>query len=103
LKPGGVFRRLWLALLMAAILALIALVATSLTFGVGRVILAAVGLLTLALLAVGLFVAQRPSDVILVMALLPVLILSFGVGLLYGVFVLGTHRPDFESQTTQSA
>jgi glycosyltransferase involved in cell wall biosynthesis len=96
LRPDGAFRKLWIIMQILAVLLLIGILATVVVFDP---LLALLSLLTVgftALLIAGLFLAQRPSDVLVVMALLPILVGSFGAGLLWGTLVLRQARTTME-------
>lgn len=88
LKPGGMFRRWWIALWGILVLVLTGLIVLAVVIGPLRVLLGSAGLGLLLLLIAGIALARRPADVFLVMALLPILVGSFGAGVLWGVFVL---------------
>lgn len=92
LKPGGAFRRLWIALQVLGALLLAGLVAATICLGPLLTLLGVLGMSLTALIVVGLILARRPADVLIVVAFLPVLVGSFGAGLLWGVYVLGQAR-----------
>lgn len=93
LRPGGAFRNVWIGMQVFVLLTLVGLIAAGVVFGPVRVFVAAAAAILLALLAVGLYLAQRPFDVLLTMIMLPLLVGAFGAGLLYGVYILGQARP----------
>lgn len=87
LRPGGIYRRLGIALLSGSLLMLVGLVVLALIAGPARALLAAVGLIVLLLLGIGLYLARRPSDVPLAMLLVPLIVSAFGIGILWGIII----------------
>jgi glycosyltransferase involved in cell wall biosynthesis len=89
LRPGGAYHDLWRGLLLAGALALGGLVGLGLLAGWATVLLIAAGLALLASLGAGLYLARRPSDVLLAMVMLPLVVGAFGAGILWGALVVG--------------
>jgi glycosyltransferase involved in cell wall biosynthesis len=93
LRPGGKYHSLWIGLLVAGILVFPWLIVLGFLIGWVHTLYIAGGFVFLSLLGAGLYLAQRPSDVLLAMVMLPLVVGSFGAGILWGALVVG--------QTTQ--
>jgi glycosyltransferase involved in cell wall biosynthesis len=92
LRRGGPLYGLWIAALAMALVGLAGLVVLAVLIGPGRTLLLALALALLLLFGAGLYLAARPSDVLLVMALLPPAAGVFIAGVVWGL--LGAERRD---------
>ncbi len=94
LRPGGPFYHLWLLAIGLGLTALAGLAMLWAAAGPALALGIAAGVSLLCLLSAALYLARRPSDVLLVLILLPLSGGAFGAGVLWGLLRAG--RPDQE-------
>ncbi|HEC21577.1 MAG TPA: glycosyltransferase [Chloroflexi bacterium] len=88
LCPGGAFYRIWLAALALVAVCLIGLTLLAFRFGPVSALAATAGVAFFLLMASALYLAERPSDVAIVILILPLVLGAFGMGVLWGKLLL---------------
>jgi glycosyltransferase involved in cell wall biosynthesis len=88
LRPGGAYFKLGVTLLVAFLVCLGGLSGLAVKAGPGAAAFVAAALALLMLIGAGLYLARRPSDVPLVMTLLPLIVGAFGTGVVCGLYMI---------------